>query len=351
MDYNIIDVDKIKSTDETLDKYFDFYDKLYKEYFPKDPITPHDIQIKNFRDYNVPGEVTIKKVIQLEESQEFIGRLFFSTVNEESNEYEKTKHIANVDVNVLKEFSDTDLGEQLFKIALELTKENKLIEVIEGCSVLERDWELWEKFGGKKTAEVAVNRLYMDEIDWNLMTKWKDEGLKRAEKEGISLQMFKDCPEEIIEEYTTLFTEVINLVPFEDLEWSPSAETPKSRRVREESLRKVDYNWYTLITKEKDGTISGLTEIQQSKHRPHRINQELTGVKPEYRGRGLGKWLKAEMLFFIKKELPETIFIQTGNAEVNAPMLSINEKMGFKRYHLDKFYTIKLDELEQHTSK
>jgi len=347
MDYSIIDLDNTKSSDEILNKYFDFYDKIYKEYFPKDPITPHDIQIRNFRDYNVPGEVTIRKVVQLEESKEFIARLFFSTVNKDSKEYEKTKHIANVEVNVLKEFAESDLANMLFKLAIDLTKENDILTIIEGCSVLEREWELWRKFGGEKTAEGEVNRLYLDEVDWDLMKEWKSAGQEIAEKEGISLQFFQECPEEIIEEYTALFTEIMNLVPFENLEWSPSDETPKTRREHEERLKKVEYKWYTLITKEKDGTISGLTEIQQSKNRSHRINQELTGVKPEYRGRGLGKWLKAEMLFFIKEKFPEAIFIHTGNAEVNAPMLSINKRMGFKKHLIERCYTIKLEELKE----
>ncbi len=350
MDFSIIDIDRSKSSDEILDKYFDFYDKIYKEYFPKDPITPHDIRIRNFREYNVPGEILIMKVVQLEESKEFIARLFFGTVNEESKEYEKTKHIANVEVTVLKEFSDTDLADKLFKIAFELTKKYKLITVIEGCSVLEREWELWSKFGGKKTAEGEVNRLYLDEVDWRLMKKWKAEGQKRAKEDGISIQLFQDCPEEIIEEFTAFSTEIMNLVPFENLEWSPSEETPKTRREHEDRLKKVDYNWYTLVTREKNGALSGMTEIQQSKNRSYRINQELTGVKLEYRGRGLGKWLKAEMLFFIKEKLPEAILIHTGNAAVNAPMLSINRRMGFKKYLTERCYTIKLEELVKQIS-
>lgn len=75
------------------------------------------------------------------------------------------------------------------------------------------------------------------------------------------------------------------------------------------------------------------------------IAQELTGVKPEYRGRGLGKWLKAEMLFHIKENLLETNFIHTGNADFNAPMMSINNSRGFKRHLTEKCYKIGADEL------
>ena len=68
-----------------------------------------------------------------------------------------------------------------------------------------------------------------------------------------------------------------------------------------------------------------------SKQEPDRVQQMLTGVKNEFRGRGLGKWLKAEMMFLIKEQFPNAKFISTGNADSNAPMLSINKRMGFKR--------------------
>ncbi len=57
----------------------------------------------------------------------------------------------------------------------------------------------------------------------------------------------------------------------------------------------------------------------------------LTGVKDHHRGRGLGKWLKSEMMFFIKEKYPKATVLCTGNADSNAPMLSINNRMGFKR--------------------
>ena len=64
--------------------------------------------------------------------------------------------------------------------------------------------------------------------------------------------------------------------------------------------------------------------------RKNMIEQLLTGVKQEHRGRGLGKWLKAVMLLRIKDEFSNVNTITTGNATSNAPMLSINNRLGFK---------------------
>lgn len=71
----------------------------------------------------------------------------------------------------------------------------------------------------------------------------------------------------------------------------------------------------------------------------------MTGVGHKYQGRGLGKWLKAEMIAHLKEIYPDMSEIRTGNATVNAPMLSINRRLGFKTIHDGVTYKIDVDEL------
>jgi len=52
-------------------------------------------------------------------------------------------------------------------------------------------------------------------------------------------------------------------------------------------------------------------------------------VQPNYRGHGLGKWLKAVMLTRVLLEKPDVHYVRTGNAEANVPMLRINHALGF----------------------
>jgi hypothetical protein len=62
---------------------------------------------------------------------------------------------------------------------------------------------------------------------------------------------------------------------------------------------------------------------------------------------GLGKWLKAEMMFFVRDELPEARYINTGNADTNAAMVAINERMGFKRYQTELCFRFELEALHR----
>ena len=339
---NLIDINPDIDELEVLNLYIDFINKRNQEFFPKDPITSHTVQLDMLKEIT-PGIIHIRKALYNDDLTEIIARIYIKIFTEEHAEYKKNKHIAELDVNILKNYRNLKLAELLFRKAIEIIKEYNQISVIEGCTKSKDEWEVWKLFGAKETYSANVNRVYLDEIDWDLMGSWREEGKRIQEEKNISIKSFEKCPEVIIDEYTSFYNEVLNLVPWGELEWKPPAETPEYRRIKEERQTKMGKKWYTMITVERSGHISGLTEILHNPEDDYWVHQLLTGVKKEYRGRGLGKLLKVEMLYFIKEKLPEVILIHTGNAEINAPMLSINERMGFKRYSTDKCFTINLE--------
>ena len=144
-------------------------------------------------------------------------------------------------------------------------------------------------YDGILAMESAENRLQIKDIDWELLHEWKNNGPKRAR--GVKLELFEVVPEDDIEEYVDLYTETMNQQPLGEIE-SRARVTPESRRLSEKRMKEKGVEWITLISREPDGKISGLTEILYTNDIPHQISQNLTGVKEEYRGRSLGKWLR-----------------------------------------------------------
>jgi len=80
-------------------------------------------------------------------------------------------------------------------------------------------------------------------------------------------------------------------------------------------------------------------------HTPAVVQQQFTGVRPDARGRGLGKWIKAAMLQRVHELYPEARWISTYNAMSNDPMLAINHALGFRRHRAGAEYQISRDDL------
>ena len=83
-----------------------------------------------------------------------------------------------------------------------------------------------------------------------------------------------------------------------------------------------------LVAMDGDALV-GLTEPQVVDDDPTAISQELTGVLPQYRGRGIATALKAASATWAKAQGYTSI--RTHNAQSNAPMLAVNDRLEFVR--------------------
>lgn len=101
-----------------------------------------------------------------------------------------------------------------------------------------------------------------------------------------------------------------------------------------------------MLSREPDGSFSGMTEVSYNrKTEPGKVWQGMTGVRKANQGRGIGKWLKAEMIVYLKEHYPGINEIDTGNATTNAPMLSINRRLGFRTVRDDVTFKISVNNL------
>jgi GNAT superfamily N-acetyltransferase len=80
----------------------------------------------------------------------------------------------------------------------------------------------------------------------------------------------------------------------------------------------------------KDGSkYVGLSTVWRIDQEPTGLVQGNTGVRREYRGRGIAVALKLKVIDFARRNGYEKM--KTWNASNNAPMLAVNTKLGFKR--------------------
>ena len=58
--------------------------------------------------------------------------------------------------------------------------------------------------------------------------------------------------------------------------------------------------------------------------------------------------MKAKMMLKVLDERPMVALVRTGNANCNAPMLAINDAMGFKPYTAHTTWQVELEKVQEY---
>lgn len=330
------------ASDKLWDDYYSHHTNIEKEIFPDDPVQSKEMFIKSISNPD-PYFQIYRWLVRESSNNIVIGDAHLDFYNTSSPSYEANKNISFAEVSVHKNYRRKGIGSELIRLMLKKAHEEGK-EIFQSWGIPDVSTGFFERYGGKVASREEENRLLISDVDWSMTDRWREEGPQRATK--VSLDQFSSVSEEDIEEFCQIFTEVLNQVPKEEIEWE-AIITPKTRREREKRDQNMGNTRITIISREYDGTISGLTETIYSSDRPTMIFQGLTGVKNEFRGRGLGKWLKAEMLQHIKDNFPEVTTIATDFALVNKPMIAINRRIGFKPYKILLGYKFQVEKLFQ----
>lgn len=139
------------------------------------------------------------------------------------------------------------------------------------------------------------------------------------------------CPEEVVEDWAGLVTQMKGEVPLGDLSRSPSVSEVAHIRQNEQRMQAAGYVLVRSLAR-VDGRSVGYTEMFVSIHASPVVAQDDTFVDRGYRRRGVASALKVANLCLLQ-ELPEAQvarWVQTYSAVSNEPMLALNRAFGFR---------------------
>jgi hypothetical protein len=135
-------------------------------------------------------------------------------------------------------------------------------------------------------------------------------------------------PETMFPAYAAAKTSVRDNGPGFDLR--PSSYEPERLRASLATLHARQLKPYiVLAVHERTDSVAGLTEVVVPAHRPSRADQYDTIVVPVHRGYGIGRALKARMLFELRAAEPQLAEVQTWHGTENEPLLKVNAELGF----------------------
>lgn len=319
-----------------------FANRLRAEQLPNDPRTPINEMVAGWR--NMPSFQYIPTwVVWSADGSQIIARGHVAWLDVPEN-----RHLVEFRIMVLPEYRQQGLARRLLPFIAETTRrENRYTMFANTDERVPAGAAFMKRLGACAGLKAHTNQLRIDELNRDLLWQWRARAQERAA--GFELGYWDSAyPEEDIQAVSDLM-QVMNTAPRGTLQYEDERFTPAQLRQIEKSIFARGNQRRAIYVREMaTGKFAGFTQVMWNPNRPQILQQMETGVFPEYRNLGLGRWLKATMLDKVLREHPEIKFVRTGNADSNATMLKINQELGFKPYMSVTVWQVEIDQMEKY---
>lgn len=138
------------------------------------------------------------------------------------------------------------------------------------------------------------------------------------------------CPDEWVDEYANLLALITQEAPSGELKLENEFYDAARVRANEDLLARVGRQMHVSVALSPQGALAGHTQLVFSEPPQTDAFQWDTLVLPEHRGHGLGFALKAHAMTAARDLLAGRTYIHTYNAVSNAPMIAVNERLGYR---------------------
>jgi mycothiol synthase len=320
----------------------DFSNCLRFEVTPDDPPATLESALTSWR--NIPSTMSVSMwVAWSADREQIVARAQVTCLNREDN-----RQLAQVAIQVRPEHRRRRLGRRLLApVAARMRESGRTLLMGETFARMPGGAAFMERLGAKRGMETHVHQLEIAALDLDRMREWQRRAGERAA--GFELAVWEGpYPEADLPAICDLI-QVMNTQPVGDLRIEKQTVTPEQLKEVDRVLAIRGTRRWTVIVREKaTGRFAGFTDAYWAPRTPDILQQGNTGVFPQFRGLGLGRWLKAAMIDRVLSDGPSVKFVRTSNADSNDAMLKINREMGFEAYLSRTVWQAEIEAVEKY---
>ncbi|MEV3937044.1 GNAT family N-acetyltransferase [Glycomyces sp. NPDC049804] len=202
---------------------------------------------------------------------------------------------------------------------------------------------LLEDRGYKKALTTVNRRSPVDPLGAEREAEEYAKALAAAGDAYEVRQWIGPVPDDLLETMCRMETTIINEIPLGEIEMEIEHVTPEKLRASEAVYAAEGRVIAHSVALDAAGEIVAWTEVGVDEGDYRDAHQAITIVDPGHRGHRLGLLLKLANLRQIRERFPHVEYIWTDNADVNAPMIAINELLNYTTVDANAEYQRKLE--------
>ncbi len=148
--------------------------------------------------------------------------------------------------------------------------------------------------------------------------------------EGYQLRSFTGAvPDDLVEGWAALSAMLMTEAPMGEIDREEETADAAAIRAEEALLEQQGRVRLGTAALAPDGELVAYTDLVVTEHESERGYQWGTLVRPDHRGHRLGLAVKVANVRLLQETHPRITTVVTFNADVNAPMVAVNERLGF----------------------
>jgi len=332
--------DPQRASAEEWSKFLAYWRLRNEEDFPDEPLPSDAHTEQNVRQYT-PLHV-VHRVLALDGRGDIAGSLNMSVRREGTPDYQAHAPFIDVWGGVRQSHRRQGVASTLMRSLLaSMEARGKTTATVKAS--LPEGHAFLAAIGATEKHRSIENRMAFAHLDEDALARWRAEAL--APGHGLRLEIHAGrVPFERLATLMAPLSVLLEDAPTTGLDRPPMRfELEDFRAWYAEIDRRGGEHFLVLLL---DGDeVAAVCDASWNQLYPDRMFQRLTAVARHWRGKGLAKGVKAVMLQLVRERHPEAVMAVTHNAEVNAPMLAINRRLGFAAHRHDGAYQIGTDSL------